>query len=103
MDTSPSSPLNYGPIYKPLTIDEPNLPVNFALPILEALLKAQVNIDDEPELPINLSKIKIIPLKRKTPEPTIPFDQTKPFFNPISEPNLELLYSAICWNKVGLT
>jgi hypothetical protein len=30
-------------------------------------------------------------LKRKKPEPTSPFDPTKPFFNPLSEPNLELL------------
>jgi hypothetical protein len=85
----------YGPSYKPLTVEELILPVDFALPILEDYLKKQINIDDEPELPPDLSKIKIIPLKRKKPEPTNPLDPTKPFFNPISEPNVELLGSAI--------
>jgi hypothetical protein len=37
----------------------------------------------------------MIPLKRKKPEPTIPFNRNHPFFNPISEPNLELLDIAI--------
>ncbi|KAK2354089.1 hypothetical protein QL285_091648 [Trifolium repens] len=85
----------YGPSYKPLTVEELILPVDFALPIFEDYLKKQINIDDEPELPPNLSKIKIIPLKRKKPEPNIPFDPTKPFFNPLSEPNVELLGTAI--------
>ncbi|KAK2356306.1 hypothetical protein QL285_093651 [Trifolium repens] len=78
----------YGPSYKPLTVEELILPVDFALLIFEDYLKKQINIDDEPELPPNLSKIKIIPLKRKKPEPTIPFDPTKPFFNPYLNPML---------------
>jgi hypothetical protein len=66
-DTLPPSPPTYGPFYKPLTIDELVLPVDFALPILEALLKAAINIDDDvittsKNPTIDLSKIKIIPL-----------------------------------------
>ncbi|WJX94404.1 hypothetical protein P8452_75823 [Trifolium repens] len=96
----PSSPLIFGPNYKPLTIDDLSLPVDFALPILEALLKADINIDDDiittSKNPFDeLRKIKIIPLKRKKPEPTIPFNRNHPFFNPNSEPNLELLDNAI--------
>ncbi|KAK2382847.1 hypothetical protein QL285_070360 [Trifolium repens] len=95
-----SSPLSYGPNYKPLTIDDLNLPSDFALPILEDLLKAEINIDDDiittSKNPFDeIRKIKIIPLKRKRPEPTIPFNINKPFFNPNSEPNLELLDNAI--------
>ncbi|KAK2443770.1 hypothetical protein QL285_014846 [Trifolium repens] len=37
----------------------------------------------------------MIPLKRKKPEPIIPFKKNHPFFNSISEPNLELLDIAI--------
>ncbi|KAK2374568.1 hypothetical protein QL285_075521 [Trifolium repens] len=92
--TPPSEPI-YGPSYKTLTVEELILPVDFALPILEDFLKKQINIDDEPNLPTDLSKIKIIPLKRKKPEPTIPFDPTKPFCNSSSEPNIEQLGSAI--------
>ncbi|KAK2363203.1 hypothetical protein QL285_088210 [Trifolium repens] len=96
----PSSPLIFGPNYKPLTIDELNLLVDFALPILEALLKADINVDDDiittSKNPFDeLRKIKIIPLKRKKPEPTIPFNRNQPFFNPNSEPNLELLDNVI--------
>jgi hypothetical protein len=83
-------------------LDELVLPVEFALPIQERLMKEAINIDDEPiqlslspERSTDLSKIKITPLKRKRPEPTIPFDPTKPFFNPSSEPNVEQLGSAI--------
>ncbi|KAK2444015.1 hypothetical protein QL285_015073 [Trifolium repens] len=90
----------YGPYFKPLSIDELVLPNDFAFPIYERLLKEAIDIDDEPmslsQYPyIDLSKIKITHLKRKRPEPTIPFDQTKPFFNPSSEPNIEQLGSAI--------
>ncbi|WJX62133.1 hypothetical protein P8452_47162 [Trifolium repens] len=92
--TPPSEPI-YGPSYKTLTVEELILLVDFALPILEDFLKKQINIDDEPKLPTDLSKIKIIPLKRKKPEPTIPFDPTKPFCNSSSEPNIEQLGSAI--------
>jgi hypothetical protein len=77
-----------------LTLEELTLPIDFALPILEKLLKQDINVDDDLISP-DLSKIKIILLKRKRHEPTIPFDPTKPFFNPISEPNLELLDTAI--------
>ncbi|KAK2382302.1 hypothetical protein QL285_069847 [Trifolium repens] len=99
-NTLPSSPLSYGPNYKPLTIDELNLPTDFALPILEDLLKAEINVDDDiittSKNPFDeIRKIKIIPLKRKRPEPTIPFNRNQPFFNPNSEPNLELLDNAI--------
>ncbi|KAK2423368.1 hypothetical protein QL285_033824 [Trifolium repens] len=97
--TQPSAPIN-GSSYKPLTIDELVLPIDFAFPIHERLLKEAIDIDDEPislsQYPdIDLSKIKITPLKRKRQEPTIPFDQTKPFFNPSSEPNIEQLGFAI--------
>ncbi|KAK2363275.1 hypothetical protein QL285_088274 [Trifolium repens] len=96
----PSSPLIFGPNCKPLTIDELNLPIDFALPILEALLKADINVDDDiittSKNPFDeLTKIKIIPLKRKRPEPTIPFNRNQPFFNSNSELNLELLDNAI--------
>jgi hypothetical protein len=94
--TPPSSPLIYGPFYKPLTLEELNLPTDFALPILEKKLKQDINIDDDPitispKPHIDLSKIKIIPLKRKQPKATIPFSKDHPFFNYNSEPNLELL------------
>jgi hypothetical protein len=64
------------------------------------MVKEAINIDDEPiplfpNQTIDVSKIKIIPLKRKRPEPTILFNKNHPFFNPISEPNLELLDIAI--------
>ncbi|KAK2450833.1 hypothetical protein QL285_009929 [Trifolium repens] len=97
--TPPSDPI-YGPSYKSLTLDELVLPVDFALPIQERLMKEAIDIDDEPislsqNLDIDISKIKITPLKRKRPEPSIPFDPSKPFFNPSSEPNVEQLGSAI--------
>ncbi|KAK2436351.1 hypothetical protein QL285_021350 [Trifolium repens] len=97
--TQPSEPI-YGPSYKPLTIEELVLPVDFAFPIHERLLKEAIDIDDEPislspSQSLDISSIKITPLKRKRPEPTILFDPTKPFFNPSSEPNVEQLGSAI--------
>ncbi|WJX83930.1 hypothetical protein P8452_66554 [Trifolium repens] len=95
---TPSSEPIYGSVYKPLTIEELCLPIDFALPILEDLLKAEINVDDD-IITINpfdkIKRIKIIPLKRKRPEPTIPFNRNQPFFNYNSEPNLELLESAI--------
>ncbi|KAK2421690.1 hypothetical protein QL285_032292 [Trifolium repens] len=88
----------YDPVYKPLTIEELCLPIDFALPILEDLLKAEINVDDD-IITIDpfdkIKRIKIIPLKRKRPEPIIPFNRNQPFFNYNSEPNLELLESAI--------
>ncbi|WJX24598.1 hypothetical protein P8452_13686 [Trifolium repens] len=97
--TQPSEPI-YGPSYKPLTIEELVLPVDFAFLIHERLLKEAIDIDDEPislspSQSLDISSIKITPLKRKRPEPTIPFDPTKPFFNPSSEPNVEQIGSAI--------
>ncbi|KAK2389861.1 hypothetical protein QL285_063423 [Trifolium repens] len=95
---TPSSEPIYDPVYKPLTIEELCLPIDFALPILEDLLKAEINVDDD-IITIDpfdkIKRIKIIPLKRKRPEPTIPFNRNQPFFNYNSEPNLELLESAI--------
>ncbi|WJX57181.1 NADH:ubiquinone reductase (H(+)-translocating) [Trifolium repens] len=95
---TPSSEPIYGSVYKPLTIEELCLPIDFALPILEDLLKAEINVDDD-IITIDpfdkIKRIKIIPLKRKRPEPTIPFNRNQPFFNYNSEPNLELLESAI--------
>ncbi|WJX53062.1 NADH:ubiquinone reductase (H(+)-translocating) [Trifolium repens] len=97
---TPQSEPIYGPSFKPLTIDELILPTDFALPILEDLLKAEINVDDDiittPKDPFaEIRRIKIIPLKRKRPEPTIPFNTNQPFFNHNSEPNLELLGNAI--------
>jgi hypothetical protein len=75
MDTYPiPSLIHYGPAYKPLTSDDLTLPLNFALPILEDLLKQAINVDDD-IIPIDINKIKILPLKRKQLDPSIPFDQ----------------------------
>ncbi|KAK2450818.1 hypothetical protein QL285_009916 [Trifolium repens] len=82
------------PLNKPLVLEE-------VLELYQHLTKAEhqifkdsINLDDD-IIPPNLSKIKIIELKRKEPEPTIPFDPSLPFFNSDSEPNLELLNNAI--------
>jgi hypothetical protein len=98
----PSSPAaeqssqTFGPIYKPLTYGEFVLPYEQIQPLIEARMKQAIDIDDSFELPplnakTDISKIIIKPLKRKRPEPTIPFNQDQPFFNPASEPNLKLL------------
>jgi hypothetical protein len=68
IETPPSTPLIYGPAYKPLTKDELILPIDFALPIQERMMKEAIKIDDEPiplspNQTIDLSTIKIIPLK----------------------------------------
>ncbi|KAK2418626.1 hypothetical protein QL285_040803 [Trifolium repens] len=97
--TSESSPAPspqpvYGPLNKPLGLDEV-LELYQHLSEAEAqIFKDAINVDDD-IIPINLSKIKIVNLKRKQPEPTIPFDPSIPFFNSDSEPNLELLHNAI--------
>ncbi|KAK2404844.1 hypothetical protein QL285_054149 [Trifolium repens] len=70
------------------------LPIKLDETTIHDILKAAIVINDD-IIPPNLSKIKIIELKRKQPAPTIPFDPTKPFFNPSNEPNLELLNIAI--------
>ncbi|KAK2395070.1 hypothetical protein QL285_056836 [Trifolium repens] len=91
----PTPELIYGPLNKPLDEEELAELTDCIFKAEEQLLKNAIDIDDEPKLPPNLSKIKIIELKRKKPEPTIPFDPTKPFFNSASEPNLELLNNDI--------
>jgi hypothetical protein len=48
VQTPPSTPLIHGPSYKPLTVEEVILPVDFALPIQERLMKEAIDIDDEP-------------------------------------------------------
>ncbi|KAK2422015.1 hypothetical protein QL285_032583 [Trifolium repens] len=84
----------YGPLNKPLVLEEV-LELYQHISEAEAqIFKDAINLDDD-IIPPNLSKIKIINLKRKKPEPTIPFDPSKPFFNLASEPNLELLNIAI--------
>ncbi|KAK2400932.1 hypothetical protein QL285_050577 [Trifolium repens] len=91
---SPSPQPVSDPLNKPLVLEE-------VLELYQHLTKAErqifkdsINLDDD-IIPPNLSKIKIIELKRKKPEPTIPFDPSLPFFNSDSEPNLELLNNAI--------
>ncbi|KAK2422918.1 hypothetical protein QL285_033411 [Trifolium repens] len=91
---SPTAAPIYGPLYKPLDLEEVLELYNHIFKAEEQFLKDAINLDDD-IIPHNLSKIKIINLKRKKPEPTIPFDPSKPFFNPASEPNLELLNIAI--------
>ncbi|KAK2366381.1 hypothetical protein QL285_079768 [Trifolium repens] len=91
---SPTAAPIYGPLYKPLILEEVLELYNHIFKAEEQFLKDAINLDDD-IIPPNLSKIKIINLKRKKPEPTIPFDPSKPFFNPASEPNLELLNIAI--------
>jgi hypothetical protein len=56
------------------------------LPLMENIIMQSVDIDESLEPPslypkINIHNIKIKPLKRKKPEPTIPFNRTQPFFN----------------------
>ncbi|KAK2415428.1 hypothetical protein QL285_037909 [Trifolium repens] len=92
--SAPSPQPVYGPLNKPRELDE-------VLELYQHLSKAEaqifkdaINVDDD-IIPINLSKIKIINLKRKQPKPTIPFDSSIPFFNSDSKPNLELLHNAI--------
>ncbi|KAK2441198.1 hypothetical protein QL285_012525 [Trifolium repens] len=91
---SPPPEVYSDPLNKPLVLEE-------VLELYQHLTKAEhqifkdsINLDDD-IIPPNLSKIKIIELKRKKPEPTIPFDPSLPFFNSDSEPNLELLNNAI--------
>ncbi|KAK2437513.1 hypothetical protein QL285_022397 [Trifolium repens] len=91
---SHSPPPVYCPLNKPLVLEEV---LEIFKNITEAkhqMFKDSINLDDD-IIPPNLSKIKIINLKRKQPEPTIPFDPSLPFFNSDSEPNLKLLHNAI--------
>ncbi|KAK2356139.1 hypothetical protein QL285_093494 [Trifolium repens] len=82
----PSSSIPFGPAYKPLTLDEIIIPSDQMLPLMENIIMQSVDIDESLEPPslypkINIHNIKIKPLKRKKPEPTIPFNRTQPFFN----------------------
>ncbi|KAK2356795.1 hypothetical protein QL285_094119 [Trifolium repens] len=86
--------LVYGPLNKPLVLEEVLEIFKHITGAEHQMFKDSINLDDD-IIPPNLSKIKIIDLKKKKPEPTIPFDPTKPFFNPANEPNLELLNIAI--------
>ncbi|KAK2382117.1 hypothetical protein QL285_069671 [Trifolium repens] len=70
------------------------LPISLDENTIHDILKGAITVNDD-IIPPNLSKIKIIELKQRQPAPTIPFDPTKPFFNPSNEPNLELLNIAI--------
>ncbi|KAK2457149.1 hypothetical protein QL285_004450 [Trifolium repens] len=91
---SPSPQPVSDPLNKPLVLEEV---LEIFKNITEAehqMFKDSINLDDD-IIPPNLSKIKIINLKRKQPEPNIPFDPSLPFFNSDSEPNLELLHNAI--------
>jgi hypothetical protein len=79
-DTPPSSPIPFGPAYKPLTLDEIIIPSDQMLSLMENIIMQSIDIDDSLEPPslypkINISNIKIKPLKRKKPEPTIPFNR----------------------------
>ncbi|KAK2368261.1 hypothetical protein QL285_081468 [Trifolium repens] len=90
----PTPNLVYGPLNKPLVLEEVLEIFKHITGAEHQMFKDSINLDDD-IIPPNISKIKIIDLKKKKPEPTIPFDPTKPFFNPANEPNLELLNIAI--------
>ncbi|WJX57315.1 NADH:ubiquinone reductase (H(+)-translocating) [Trifolium repens] len=91
---SPSPPLVCDPLNKPLVLEEVLEIFKHITEAEHQIFKDSINLDDD-IIPPNLSKIKIINLKRKQPEPTIPFDPSLPFFNSDSEPNIELLHNAI--------
>ncbi|KAK2429322.1 hypothetical protein QL285_027772 [Trifolium repens] len=91
---SPSPPPVCDPLNKPLVLEEVLEIFKHITEAEHQIFKDSINLDDD-IIPPNLSKIKIINLKRKQPEPTIPFDPSLPFFNSNSEPNLELLHNAI--------
>jgi hypothetical protein len=87
LSSYPSSPTSeqltqvYGPVYKPLTYGEIVIPSDQILPFIEDIMKQSIDIDDTFELPplnakVDISKIIIKPLKRKRPEPKIPFNST---------------------------
>ncbi|KAK2389989.1 hypothetical protein QL285_063540 [Trifolium repens] len=85
---------------QPLTMDDLVIPSDQMLPLLESLTRHFTFIDDQFEPPrwnpkIDISNIKIIPLKRKKPEPKLPYREPYPSLNQNSEPNVELLSNAI--------
>ncbi|KAK2369279.1 hypothetical protein QL285_082425 [Trifolium repens] len=92
--SSPSPQPVSDPLNKPLVLEEVLELYQHLTKVERQIFKDSINLDDD-IIPPNLSKIKIIELKRKKPEPTIPFDPSLPFFNSDSEPNLELLNNAI--------
>jgi hypothetical protein len=85
--------LNVTPVFQGPSF-YPNTSFSIFFPLYEEILKERINVNDD-IIPPNLSRIRIINLKRKQPEPAIPFNQTLPFFNSLHEPNLELLSTAI--------
>jgi hypothetical protein len=85
--------LNVTPVFQGPSF-YPNTSFSIFFPLYEEILKERINVNDD-IIPSNLSRIRIINLKRKQPEPAIPFNQTLPFFNSLHEPNLELLSTAI--------
>ncbi|KAK2428609.1 hypothetical protein QL285_027119 [Trifolium repens] len=91
---SPSPQPVYDPLNKPLVLEEVLELYQHLTEAEHQIFKDSINLDDD-IIPPNLSKIKIIELKRKKPEPTIPFDPSLLFFNSDSEPNLELLHNVI--------
>jgi hypothetical protein len=81
-------------------MDELVIPSDQMLPLLESLTRHFKFIDDQFEPPkwnptIDIRNIKIIPLKRKKPEPKLPYREPYPTLNQNSEPNVELLSNAI--------
>jgi hypothetical protein len=85
---------------QPLTMDDLVIPSDQMLPLLESLTRHFIFIDDQFEPPrwnpkIDIRNIKIIPLKRKKPEPKLPYREPYPTLNQNSEPNVELLSNAI--------
>jgi hypothetical protein len=85
---------------QPLTMDELVIPSDQMLPLLESLTRHFIFIDDQFEPPrwtpkIDIRNIKIKPLKRKKPEPKLPYREPYPTLNQNFEPNVELLSNAI--------
>ncbi|KAK2430278.1 NADH:ubiquinone reductase (H(+)-translocating) [Trifolium repens] len=93
-DQTQQAPLNPPDQETPSDPFYTTLPISLDEDTIHDILKGAITVNDD-IIPPNLSKIKIIELKQRQPAPTIPFDPTKPFFNPSNEPNLELLNIAI--------
>jgi hypothetical protein len=88
------------PTSQPLTMDELVVPSDQMLPLHESLTRHFIFIEDQFEPPrwnpkIDIRNIQIKPLKRKKPEPKLPYREPYPTLNQNSEPNVELLTSAI--------
>jgi hypothetical protein len=70
------------------------------LPLLESLTRHFIFVGNQFEPPrwnpkVDIRNIQIKPLKRKIPEPKLPYREPYPTLNQNSEPNVELLTSAI--------